>query len=541
MIKIVIKTSVCSVLLCSLLLSDPAKDNEQRMRQKEIFESLNKNPLENIEHMDISSFNNNSSLMPSYDNTTCFDINNIDVSGITLLGRYSVESVVSNYLNKCNSLSDLKHLTDELSALYIQEGYITSQVYLSPQNIASGTVLLKALEGKVSEIYPKSLSTYAAFLGQRENYLNIRDIEAALDSINRISSNHAVMNLNPSNKTGYTDIVVDNSPTKRFGGSIGIDNYGGKQTGRAQVSGRVNFDNIFGVNDQLNILLNSSNKHFTDEDSMGNGYDYSFALGRTSFTFSQKNSKFDQKVKSGTSTFYSRGRTKTYTFGTQYGFYHDKSSRFNLGASLSNYRTRNYFADIYLETSSYRLSKLSLSTDYVYQIPGFYAYVGLSYTKGVNIFNNYHATELDDNYEFYNISLSAMKEFSIFKYSMNAYSQFAKDALFGADRMSIGGPYSIRGFQKEGLSGNSGYYIRNELSYDWDVTDGISNSLFLAVDGGAIKSDDESFGGKLLGYSVGTKFQSNNFEASLHYAIPAYKKDVEKTSKFLGLSLRAKF
>jgi hemolysin activation/secretion protein len=136
-----------------------------------------------------------------------------------------------------------------------------------------------------------------------------------------------------------------------------------------------------------------------------------------------------------------------------------------------------------------------------------------------------------------------MKDFSIFRYSLNAYSQFAKDSLFGSERMSIGGPYSVRGFNKEGLSGNSGYYARNELSYNtsYNILGGIYGSYFIALDGGHIISDDDSFGGTLLSYSMGAKLQMEQLETSFHYAVPAYKRDVGKTASFFGVSFKAKF
>jgi hemolysin activation/secretion protein len=541
MLKTALGAIALSLPLASMLMADAFKENEQRERQRDIFENLNKDPTKNIERLDTTL--PSPAPISSDENETCFDTHNITLLGSTLITPYKIDNVISNYIGKCNSLSDLKRLSDELSALYIDKGYITSQVYLSPQNISEGNVTLMALEGKVKNITPRHADVLSAFSGQRENYLNIRDIEVALENINALPSNHATMKLIPSDETGYSDISVENVPTKRLGGSVGIDNFGGKATGRAQINARVNIDDIVGVNDQLNIFYNTSNKHYTEEDSIGNGFDYSFPISRATLRFTQRNSKFDQKVKSGTDTFFSRGRTKTYTFDTQYKIYHDEKHRVNAGMSISNSKTSNYFADIYLESSSYRLSKLALSVDYLYQIPGFYTNLNFSYTRGVDWFGNYHQTSLDDDYEFYNISLSGMKDFFIFRYSLNAYSQFAKDSLFGSDKISIGGPYSVRGFNKEGLSGNSGYYVRNELSYNvsYDILGGLYSSYFIALDGGYIRSDDDSFGGKLLSYSVGSKLQTEHLETSLHYAIPVHKKDVGGTASFFGVSLKAKF
>ncbi|MDR1285707.1 MAG: ShlB/FhaC/HecB family hemolysin secretion/activation protein [Campylobacteraceae bacterium] len=540
MVKISLKTVFFGILFTGILNADVFEENEQRNRQRDIFESLSKDPTNNIENLEAPK---TSPVVPAVEDSQCFDIENIKILGVTLLGQSKIDHIISKYLNKCDSLSDLKNLTNEINALYIDKGYITSQVYLSAQNIAEGNLTLQSIEGKIDNVAPQELYISNAFIGQKGDYLNIRDIEVAIESINRLPSNHATMKLNPSEKVGYTDIVVENNPTRRFGGSFGIDNFGSKNTGKAQMSSRFNFDNIVGMNDQANVYFNFSDKYTKDENSKGNGYDYSFPIGKTTLSFSQRNNRFEQKVKTGNSVFLSQGNTKTYTFDTQYKLYHDQKNRINIGASISNYRTNNYFAHVYLESSSYRLSKLTLSADYLYQIPGFYTFANLAYTRGVDLFQNHHSTELDDEYEIYNLSLSAMKDFYPFRYSMNAYAQFTNDLLFGSDRMSIGGPYSVRGFQKEGLSGNSGYYIRNELSYNinYDILNGINNSYFIALDGGAIKSDESSFGGKLLSYSFGTKLQSNNLEASIHYAIPAYKKDVSETKKFFGASFRFNF
>ncbi|MDR2341550.1 MAG: ShlB/FhaC/HecB family hemolysin secretion/activation protein [Campylobacteraceae bacterium] len=536
--KVDFKVLFCFIL-CAASLSADIFEEEQRNRQRDIFESLSKDPTKNIENFETPK---SEPIKPSEDER-CFDIRNITLPGVTLLSKSNIDKVTSKYLNKCNSLSDLKNLTSEINALYIDKGYITSQVYLSSQNIAKGDLSFQAIEGKVGSITPQEAYVTGVFIGQKEEHLNIRDIENAIENINRLPSNHATMKLSPSEKVGYTDIIVENTPSKRFGGSFGMDNYGSKKTGKTQMNSRLNIDNIAGINDQLNIFFNFSDKYAKDESSEGNGYDYSFPVGKTTLSFSQRNNRFGQKVKTGSSVFLSQGATKTYTFDAQYKFYHDQKNRINMGASISNYRTKNYFADAYLESSSYRLSKLTLSADYMYRIPGFYTFINFAYVRGIDLFKNYHSTDLDDEYSIYNISLSVMKDFYPFRYSLNAYAQFTEDSLFGSDKMSIGGPYSVRGFVKEGLSGNEGYYIRNELSYNinYDIFNGINNNYFIALDGGAIKSDESSFGGKLLSYSFGARLQTNNLEVSIHYAIPAYKKDVSESGKFFGISFKAKF
>lgn len=531
------------ILLISIFSSninaDPIQEQEQHERQKEIFESFMQDPTKNIERFELPK----TSEVDLNKTGECFTITNITVNNSTLIDKNDIERTKNKYLNECNYLSDLKNLVNDINALYIEKGYITSQSYITSQDISSGNLTIEVIEGKVANIIPNETYINTAFFMQKEKPLNIRDIEVALENINRLSSNDATMKLAPSDRVGYTDIVVENDLSMRFGGFLGVDNYGSKRTGKAQASAGARLENIFNINDILNIYYNTSNKHFTDENSIGNGYDFSFPLGRATFTFSQRNNRYEQFVRTGASTFITEGRTKTYTFDTHYKLYHDQKHRLGVSASLSNYKTRNYFAGVHLDTSSYRLSKLGLSLDYLYQIYGFYVYTNLSLIQGVDLFNNYHNTMLDDDYMYYNFSLSAMKDFYPFRYTLNFYAQHTKDELFGADKISIGGPYSVRGFNKEGLSGNSGYYVRNELLYNsnFDILGGLNNSIFIALDGGAIKKDVSSDGGKLLGYAVGTKFNFKHLDATLQYSIPLYKKDVSKTQKFLSFSVRTKF
>lgn len=525
--------------LISFLYANPTQEQEQHERQKEIFENLIKDPTKNIEKNELP-------LKPEVvteKTGECFNITNISVNNVTLISNKAILNITNKYLNTCNYMSDLKNLVNQINALYIDKGYITSQAYITSQDISNGNLTLNVVEGKVANITPSEPFVNVAFLGQKDKPLNIRDIEVAIENINRLSSNDATMKLSPSHDVEYTDIIVENTVSNRVNGFFGVDNYGSQRTGKAQTSAGVSLENIFRINDIFNVYYSTSNKHFKDENSIGNGYDFSFPMGRATYTFSQRNSRYEQFVRTGASTFLAQGRTKTYTFDTRYKLYHDQKHRLGVGASITNYKTNNLFAGIHLDTSSYRLSKFGLSTDYLYQIPEFYIYANVAYTKGADLFNNYHQTMLNDKYEYFNLSLSAVKEFHPFRYTFNLYSQYTNDELFGADKISIGGPYSVRGFNKEGLSGNSGYYIRNEFLYNsaFNIFGGLNNSLFIALDGGAIKKDDNSAYGELLSYSFGTKFKFKHLESTLQYSIPAYKKDVSKTQNFFSISLKARF
>lgn len=49
-------------------------------------------------------------------------------------------------------------------------------------------------------------------------------------------------------------------------------------------------------------------------------------------------------------------------------------------------------------------------------------------------------------------------------YTLTFDSQYSWDTLYGTDQFSIGGEYTVRGFREGTISGDNGYYIRNDLS-----------------------------------------------------------------------------
>lgn len=48
-------------------------------------------------------------------------------------------------------------------------------------------------------------------------------------------------------------------------------------------------------------------------------------------------------------------------------------------------------------------------------------------------------------------------------YTLTFDSQYSWNTLYGTDQFSIGGEYTVRGFREATISGDNGYYIRNDL------------------------------------------------------------------------------
>lgn len=97
-------------------------------------------------------------------------------------------------------------------------------------------------------------------------------------------------------------------------------------------------------------------------------------------------------------------------------------------------------------------------------------------------------------------------------WSSSLRAQYSDDTLYSAERMSIGSRYTVRGFASDSVSGDSGGYLRNELSWKLPFkdyhTDKISScELFAGYDYGMIlrDKDDPYERGHLQGVALGLR------------------------------------
>lgn len=524
----------------SLLASvnDHIENHERFEKQKEIF-----NKLENNKKL-IIPYNSTKKpeLLPKKDEK-CFYIKSIIEDTITLISKSEKKKLFDKYIGNCNTISDLKNLTNELTSIYIDKGYITSKVYLVPQNISSGVIKLHAIEGKITSITPNKIYLKNTFWGQKDNFLNLRDLETSIELINRLPSNHARMKLSAGDEVGSTNIIIENNTTKRINGSVGINNFGTQKTGKIQGNFLLSLDDMLRIGDQLSININSTNKHFSDENSKGDTYYYSFPIGHVLNTISYRKTSYEQLVPTGIINYQSGGRTQTYKYNLKYKLFHNQNHSLSIASSIVHSKSENFIADSLIETSSYNLSNVNFNIDYLYKTTGFYTLMSFGYEQGTDWFNTLNPTNLNEKYSIYTMDLSLQKNFQVLDYILSGHIQLTNDKLFSKAQISIGGPYSVRGFQDEGLSGNSGFYLRNELSktiqskFFWQIR----QNYFVAIDGGYIKKEEDTNGGSLLSSSIGVKLSKGNFNTQITYSIPIYKKDVETVKNFLAFNLTYQF
>ncbi|MBR9865893.1 MAG: ShlB/FhaC/HecB family hemolysin secretion/activation protein [Oceanospirillales bacterium] len=472
----------------------------------------------------------------------CFEVHNIILEGAMSLTTEEINALTAPFIDRCIGLFEIKELLRVITNYYIEKGYVTTRAYIPQQDLSSGTLKLLIIEGITESINLNGehtgINLVNIFPGVEGNVLNIRDIEQGLDQINRLQSNSATMELQPGATPGLSRILVSNTPGSRFSGNLSIDNQGSESQGEFRGTAVGGIDNLLGWNDYWSFSLT----HNLDDDD-GNGLartgllNFNIPLGY--WTFFGSYSQFDYKnlVTSATQSFRSRGQTLNSNIGLSNVLYRSQTQKVTFSAGLTHTDTKNYIEDSLLVSSSRRLTVANAN------ITSVFAGLGGSWTLDGGISSGldwFGSEELPDagtgtvpTGQFTKTSLSASYATPFKVGSRNAsfssrlQTQYSDDYMVSQGQISVGGFYTVRGYDGTSLSGDNGYYLRNDLALnllpikDADIARVFGNlQPYLALDVGHIFGRDGQMSGTLSGGGIGLRGSGGLVSFDLFYSEP---------------------
>lgn len=516
------------------ILDTPLKNEQQR----QIFEQLQKIdttiPSSTIEKTDT----NQSQITPDI---TCYQTKKIDVHHAKNLNESMVLSITNHYLGKCNGIRSLNGIAKELTRLYVDQGYITSRVYLTPQYISDGIVDLYALEGQIEMITSDNSKTDGAFTGLNWEILNLIDLESSLEQVNRLRSNTTTMDILPGQAQGGSVVVLNSRETFPLFGSFGINNYGSEGTGKLQISGGFTWENPLGLSDSIAINFNTTDKQQTGKKSFGNSYTYSIPWGRWLWETGFSRFTYDQTIYGLNDSFISHGESEVTSLGTAYKLHHTRDYSIELNSQIAQKKNKSFIEGALIDASTYNLSVGNLGFKYVYRQSSWELYTLLNYYQGMSLFDPTTNGTLKHDFSKWTLSLGATKYFDAtlpISYQFSSYVQYSDDLLYSVEQVGIGGSYSVRGFQKQGLSGNSGGYVRNELTFQMDPY----FIPYIAYDIGYVHSGVDVLGGTLSSGTVGFRSRYGSFLLDVYHAIPfTSPNNTFDADPFVGITLSTNF
>ncbi|HEY0287608.1 MAG TPA: ShlB/FhaC/HecB family hemolysin secretion/activation protein [Pseudomonas sp.] len=417
--------------------------------------------------------------------TRCFTIRHIEIKGAEQLSDTDREHLTRPYQHKCLGVSQLNELLKSITHRYIDRGLVTSRAYLPQQDLSEGYLQVLVVEGKLESLKGADTSTLSerelsmAFPGRDGDLLNLREIEQAVDQLNRLASNQAHMELAPGSHVGGSTVRVNNTSQKPWRASISRSNDGQKSTGEQQWSTGFEWDSPLGLADQL--ILRGGHDAVSDHRKTSKSalFYYNVPWGWWNFSYSYNQSDSRSVVQGNGFDFKLTGDSQNHQLRAERVIHRDAVSKTALNAGLAHLRTNNYVEDTWLKNSSHRLSETQLGINHGRRVGGAFVNVDLGMQNGTGAFNAQRNDSSargapDSHYRKYTATISYLQPFrwrdESFSLTSLVTGQHSEDRLLSPQRMSLGGASSVRGYKDQGLAGDGGYYWRNDLRWSRPVT-----------------------------------------------------------------------
>jgi hemolysin activation/secretion protein len=197
--------------------------------------------------------------------------------------------------------------------------------------------------------------------------------------------------------------------------------------------------------------------------------------------------------------------------------YRDQSTRTSVSATLTSKSSENFLDGQFLSVSSRDLTILDLDGNLNTGLAGGVLSLDFGYALGLDAMGALEdPAGLPDAFPHaqfgkfkagFNYSLPFKWLGKNWSFSSQFSGQKAKDTLYGSEQILIGGIYSVRGFVRNTLSGDDGYYWRNEISLRVPMTigeDTLSTRLYAGYDTGEVRNRAAGIPeGRLAGVVIG--------------------------------------
>ncbi|WP_267525203.1 ShlB/FhaC/HecB family hemolysin secretion/activation protein [Campylobacter sp. MG1] len=538
-----------------------ANDNQQREIKNEIErikiyeQNIKTSNLENSQKNDIKTL--------LYDEDLCFKIDKILLSGDkNLKTKFILDSFLKKVKFKsgiCLGEKGINAIINGFNNELISYGYITSYAVLGNTNLKSKKLIIKINYGKINKILineevndRNNASLFTAF-GEinHQKPLNMRNIETAIENISNATFGNVDISISPSENEGFSDIFI--SRTQRalpLSLQLSLDNYGSKETGSYQGVISLSAVNLFGFNEiytfnyggaifyKKNTYLNDEKKHGNSNNFYGN---FKIPFGNFSIDYTHSRYNYNQVIAGAYNLYQYSGVSRFNKLNLSYLLYRNQNIKFTPFFAIFKRESKNYIDEFELDNQKRITAGYELGAKLDIYFTNSFLSTNIAYKKGTGMLGAIPAPEQllgegTSRMRLWLLDITYNKNFlNNFNYEINFHAQYNKTPLTNQDKISIGGVYSVRGFDGEmSLIGQKGFYIKNTLSYNYHK----NNYFYLAFDGGIVYDSNSNYNGKnkLLGAGLGFKGNiSSNYYGGLSYDF-LIAKPLKKPNFFLSKS-----
>lgn len=537
-------------------------DQRQRERQQQLERELERNqPPPQVPVVPVTPEPEGS--------TSCIDIRDVVIRGVTQIDQDVIDALANPIRGVCVPLAAIDQVLRDITNAYVAQGFATSRAVIAPDEFSNGILVIVVVEGLIQSFEPAEASGLSAqelslaFPSTVGDIFNVRDMEQGLDQLNRLASNQATVDLLPGSSFGGTGVVIKNEPSfpLHFSGtrsSDGDDSTGGMW----RQAYTVQADSLLGLNDLVTVGFSQNEQ---ERNAVGRSESYNGSLnipyGYWTVSYGQSYSTYQSEFQSGITTFNSDGHTRSQTGTLDYVFHRGADSKSSISLLINRYDSTNTIDETRLSASTYTLGTAELKVFHSRRLWDGVLSVSLGHEQGLRMLG---ATRDDPQngvtfpkaqFELTEATLDYARAFPLFdqvslQYSISALGQYAPQALYSARQLVLGGAFSVRGYEDQSVSGNTGVRVRQEVAVPVPVhvpalLDRVVGTpqIYGFYDHGYVAKGEGGVynGGVLSGYGLGLRMTAENVSLNMSYARPHMapsRFDKRQESAYLSLTVK---
>jgi hemolysin activation/secretion protein len=460
------------------------------------------------------------------DETPCFPIDRIVLNGERAekfdWALRAADLAEDPATGRCLGSAGMNMVMGRIQDAIIARGYVTTRVLAAPQDLKGGTLTLTVVPGRVRNIRfadgPDPRASLANAVPMRPGeVLNLRDIEQALENLQRVPTVAADIQIVPAGgeaaAPGESDLVITWQQRRRWRASLSLDDAGSEATGKLQAGATVSLDNLLGWNDLLYVnaghdVFNGHAKgtsNWTAHFDVPAGY---WLLGTTVSDYDYRQTvvgPFEQYVYSGSS--------RNAELRASRVVFRNATSKFGIYGRGWWRESDNFIDDIEVDVQRRRMAGWEAGLTHKQFMGSKTLDASVAYRRGTGAFRALAAPEEPfgegtSRPKLITADAQLTVPFQIgqqrLRYTGAWRAQWNRTPLVPQDRFAIGGRYTVRGFDGEAsLTGERGWLLRNDVG----LTLGGGQEFYVGLDRGHVSgpSTAQQLGHDLTGFALGLR------------------------------------
>ena len=488
----------------------------------------------------------------------CRDIQRIAIEGATQLSAALRAQIDADYAGRCLDARKLEDILALITKRYIDDGFITTRAYLPAQDLRTGTLTIRIVEGRIEKYEfeatrPSGVWLRGAFPPVPGDLLNLRDLEQGIDQLNRLGSNNAQLDIRPGAQPGDSVVMVRNASRRPVRLLTTADNLGTPSTGRTSLAATMSLDSAFGFNELIALTQRNSVPHDANHRSEATALTASVPWGFNTVSVDLSRTAYANRITQPSgNTILAEGRTENVGLSVDRVLFRNAGSRLSASARIGTQDTRSWLGGELLGVASRELATTDVGLNGFAALGGGVVNGRIAWVHGLNALGalndpvNLPKDQPHAQFDKFTFDLGFDRRFTVadttLAWSSQISGQHSRDTLYGAQQILIGGPGSVRGSLLNTLSGDSGAWWRNELSLPFQQSLGgtsASGRVYVGFDIGHVSNraagvPSGSMSGATLGLSLQAAGGSLDLFASRAVRLPA---SMRRESTQVGLRL----